>query len=290
MGIDLPEFKDTGGRITAWARCALERVRRPIADGRAKAALVYHVSPWIDDVRVAVSLLTRLPMPHPHGAVPDNLSRAQRAFPLVGAMIGVAVGLVYGLLAAIGVPGLAAAVLALGASAVLTGALHEDGLGDVADGFGGGHDRESKLAIMRDSRLGTYGALAVVIAFAAKAAALEAMAPATAFLALAAAHALGRAVIPVLAATMPPARTDGLGHGAGRPASAHVMAALVVAAAVALLCLPFGRAVVAMSLAGIGAAGVAVLARRQIGGITGDVFGAAEQVVEIAVLMVAASG
>src|ERR1019366_9343261 len=83
---------------------------------------------WLDDLRTAVAFLTRLPMPHPQGAMPANFVRAHRVFPLVGAAIGGAVGLVYLGMRAIGVPDLAAAALALGASALLTGALHEDGL------------------------------------------------------------------------------------------------------------------------------------------------------------------
>ena len=127
---------------------------------------------WLDDFKTAVAFLTRLPMPHPHGAMPDNFVRAHRMFPLVGALIGAAVGLFCLVLRWCGVPDLAAAALALGAGAILTGALHEDGLADVADGFGGGRDREAKLEIMRDSRLGTYGALILLVSFAAKLSAL----------------------------------------------------------------------------------------------------------------------
>ena len=95
---------------------------------------------WLDDLRIAIAFLTRLPMPHPDGARPESFARAQRLFPLVGAGIGAAVGLFCLLLRSIGVPDLAAAALTLGGAALLTGALHEDGLADVADGFGGGRD------------------------------------------------------------------------------------------------------------------------------------------------------
>ena len=123
---------------------------------------------WLDDFRTAVAFLTRLPMPHPDGAMPPNFVRAHRMFPVVGALIGAAVGLLCLGLRYAGVPDLAAAALALGGSAMITGALHEDGLADVADGFGGGRNLESKLEIMRDSRLGTYGALILLVSFAAK--------------------------------------------------------------------------------------------------------------------------
>src|SRR5437764_10626895 len=127
---------------------------------------------WLDDLRTAVAFLTRLPMSHPTGPVPANFVRAHRMFPLVGAGIGGAVGLFCLGMRIIGLPDLVAAALALGASAILTGALHEDGLADVADGFGGGRDRAAKLEIMLDSRLGTYGALILMVSFVAKLSAL----------------------------------------------------------------------------------------------------------------------
>src|SRR5204862_1012932 len=99
---------------------------------------------WLDDFKTSVAFLTRLPMPHPDGAMPGNFVRAHRLFPVVGALIGLAVGLVCLVLRSAGLPDLAAAALALGAGAILTGALHEDGLADVADGFGGGSDIATK--------------------------------------------------------------------------------------------------------------------------------------------------
>src|SRR6202171_6550184 len=92
------------------------------------STIVDHFKDWIDDLRLATALLTRVPMPHPDGGGPAGLTRAQRAFPLVGAMIGLVVGLVDLSLLSIGIPSLAAAALTLGASAALTGALHADGL------------------------------------------------------------------------------------------------------------------------------------------------------------------
>src|ERR1700724_4571211 len=130
---------------------------------------------WLHDRRTAVAFLPRLPMPHPVGPMAANFVRAQRMFPLVGAAIGGVVGIVCLGMRMMGVPDLAAAALALGASAILTGALHEDGLADVADGFGGGRDPAAKLEIMRDSRLGPYGALILMVSFVAKLSALLAL-------------------------------------------------------------------------------------------------------------------
>jgi adenosylcobinamide-GDP ribazoletransferase len=251
--------------------------------------IVDHFKDWIDDVRLATALLTRVPMPHPDGATPAGLARAQRAFPLVGAMIGVVVGLVDLALLAMSIPPLAAAALALGASAALTGALHEDGLADVGDGFGGGRDPAAKLLIMRDSRLGTYGAIVLLVSFSAKLSALASLPTVAIVPGLVVAHALARATIPVLAASMPFAREDGLGKSAGRPEAASVVAAVIVAIVIAFLCLSAKQALIAIALAGAAAAVMAALAWRQIGGVTGDVFGATEQVAETAILVMLAA-
>ena len=244
---------------------------------------------WLDDLRTAVAFLTRLPMPHPQGPMPSNFVRAHRVFPLVGAVIGAAVGLVCLGLRAIGVPDLAAAALALGASAILTGALHEDGLADVADGFGGGRDREAKLEIMRDSRLGTYGALILLVSFVAKVAALAAIPDGLVVPGLIAAHALARGVLPAMSMSLPYARADGLARNAGQPDRAIAASAAGIALLIALLVLSWVNAFWAAILASLSAAGMAWLARRQIGGQTGDVLGGAEQVAETAILVLLAA-
>src|ERR1700730_15439921 len=172
---------------------------------------------WLDDLRTAVTFLTRLPLPHPMGPMPANFVRAQRMFPLVGAAIGGVVGLVCLGMRMMGVPDLAPAALPLGASAILTGALHEDGLADVADGFGGGRDPAAKLEIIRDSRLGPYGGLLLLVSFAAKLAALAALPDAFVVQSLIAARALARGVLPAMAMRLPYARKDGLAANAGRP-------------------------------------------------------------------------
>jgi adenosylcobinamide-GDP ribazoletransferase len=248
-----------------------------------------HLTNWIRDIGLATTLLTRIPVPCPAAATPSELARAQRVFPLVGAMIGLIIGLIGRSLLALNVPPLAAAALTLGAGAALTGALHEDGLADVGDGFGGGRDRAAKLAIMRDSRIGTYGVLALLVGFSARLGALASLPAGLVIPALVVAHTLGRAVIPVLAANMPFARDDGLGKSAGQPGVASVVTALVLAIVIALLCLSFKDALLAMAFTVVAASAMAVLAWRQIGGVTGDVFGAAEQVVEAAVLITLAA-
>lgn len=240
---------------------------------------------WLDDFKTAVAFLTRLPMPHPQGPVPSNFVRAQRMFPLVGALIGAAIGLFCLALRMTGLPDLACAALALGAGALLTGALHEDGLADVADGFGGGRDVAAKLEIMRDSRLGTYGAFALLVCFAAKLSALAALPDAQLVYGLIAAHAMARGVLPVMSLNLPYARKDGLAANAGQPDVAMAATAAAMALLIALLALSWTNAFWAVVVAALGAAVMAWLAMRQIGGQTGDVLGATEQVVETAVLL-----
>ncbi|HET6839970.1 MAG TPA: adenosylcobinamide-GDP ribazoletransferase [Bradyrhizobium sp.] len=244
---------------------------------------------WLDDLRTAISFLTRLPLPHREGAPLANFARAYRMFPLVGAAIGAAVGLLSLGMRAIGLPDLAGAALALGAGALLTGALHEDGLADVADGFGGGRDVAAKLEIMRDSRLGTYGALILMVSFVAKVSALAALPDALVVQSLIVTHALARGVLPLIAMSLPMARTEGLAANAGRPDLTTAAIAGVLALIISLLLLPLAEALFAVLIAVAAAIGMGWLARRQIGGLTGDVLGAAEQVGETAILLLLAA-
>jgi adenosylcobinamide-GDP ribazoletransferase len=241
------------------------------------------VKDWFDDLRVATGFLTRAPVGF-SGDYP-KLARAYRVFPLVGAGIGGIIGLAYLGLLAISLPALGAATLALGIGIVVTGALHEDGLADLADGFGGGGDKTAKLAIMRDSRLGTYGALILIVSFAVRLSALTVLAHPAILPGLIAAHALARGVLPVLATMMPYARSDGLAVAGGQPGPATAAIAGVLAFVIALLALPWGMALASTLIVVVGAMGVAILAMRQVGGQTGDVLGGAEQVGEIAVLL-----
>src|SRR5258706_14617593 len=245
------------------------------------------IGDWLDDVLAAAAFLTRVPVPHL--ASPPNLARAYRAFPLLGAAIGAAVGAVDLLLLWIGLPAIAAAALALGAGAMLTGALHEDGFADLADGFGGGRDKAAKLDVMRDSRLGTFGALALLTCFVAKSVAMSILPRSEVLVAMIVTHALARAPLAVLAASMPYARADGLAASAGRPDSLIALTACVVAALIALVALPATTAMIAAFVTAVAAASLAALAQQQIGGQTGDVLGAAEQVCEVAVLLTLAA-
>jgi len=255
----------------------------------------FDIARWLtrslSDVKVCLGLLTRIPIP---GDTDDDtrgqLARASWAFPVVGALIGAIGAVVFALASALGLPPWTAALLAIGATAAVSGGLHEDGLADVADGFGGAFARDKKLAIMRDSRMGTYGTLALILSVALRAAALAAFAdPGAAAAALIAAHAGARASLPAIMRALPLARADGLAARAGMPESATVAIALGLAALIALALLGVGTAVWAILATAAAATAMATLARWQIGGYTGDVLGAVQQCAEIALLTAAAA-
>lgn len=233
----------------------------------------------------ALRFLTRLPLPPSARFDPADPARASRFFPLVGVLVGAAAAAVWTLAGAVWSPPVAA-VLALAASAVLTGALHEDGLADTADALGGASP-ERRLEIMKDSRIGAWGALALVLVTALKAAALAQLEPRAGALALLAAHAGGRAVaVAVMAATPYAGRAAKGRSGEARPRPAELAFALATGAA-PLALLGAEAAAVALGLAALAALGAAAAARRAFGGHTGDVLGAAEQLAETLILLAA---
>ena len=235
----------------------------------------------------ATAFLTRVPVAPPPGGL--RLANAAWAFPPVGAGIGAVAAFAYLAAQLLGLGPWPASLLALLGSIALTGALHEDGLADTVDGLFGGADREAKLAIMRDSRLGAFGGLALVLSVGLRAAALAQLGDALhAGLALIAAHAGSRALLPMAMRLLAPARADGLAAAAGRPGSAAAIGAVVIGAAIALTALGPRQGALALGLAAIAVAAAALLARRQIGGYTGDILGACQQVAEIVILLVAA--
>ena len=237
----------------------------------------------------ATAFFTRLPV-DPRPAGDWRLADSAWAFPLVGAGIGGGAALAFLLAQLVGLASWPTALLSVSAGIVLTGALHEDGLADTADGFCGGRDREEKLAIMRDSRQGTYGVLAIVLSVLPRAAALAGIGDVIhAGLALIAAHAVSRAALPVAMMGLTPARPDGLGATAGTPRAGGAIAAALIGAAIALAALGPVRGAIALCLAGAIIFAAVELARRQIGGYTGDVLGAFQQVGEIVILLAASA-
>jgi len=241
----------------------------------------------VADLRLALAFLTRLPVRLPETEA-RPLGAVAYVFPVVGAIVGLLGGLAFGIADWIGLPAPLAAVVAFTVLILITGGLHEDAVADVADGFGAGGGRERILDIMRDSRLGTYGALALILAMAARIAALAALgAPTLALAALVGAGAAARTAAVGLMFWLPPARSDGLGAGAGRPSPDGFYIALAIAGLIVLLTLGLWILLLGAVLGGGAALLVGFLARRRIGGQTGDVLGAAVMACEIGVLLAA---
>ena len=233
----------------------------------------------------ALQFLTRIPVPAWVGHAPDMLARAARWYPAVGGLVGLASGAVFAGASGLGLAPLAAAAAAIAVSMALTGALHEDGLADTLDGLGGGATRERALEIMRDSRIGAYGAAALIATLMLRAGALTGLGPAEGFAALVASHAAGRAAIVGALRFAGYARTEGKASAvAGGLARGTLAAALAIAAAICAAAA--GLAGLAGLCVGLGA-GALMLRRlvRRLGGYTGDGLGAVEQAAEIAALL-----
>ncbi|MBV0911606.1 adenosylcobinamide-GDP ribazoletransferase [Anianabacter salinae] len=239
------------------------------------------------DILVALALLTRLP-----GLANTDRTRGARAawaYPVAGACVA-AIAWAAGAFALwMGLAPPFAAGLALLAAVMVTGALHEDGLADVADGFWGGWDTARRLEIMKDSRIGSYGVIALGLSLILRWAALTMLLDAGGALwAFVAAGAASRAGMASVMGALPHAREGGLSHATGRPEAGTIWLGVLVAAGIGLVAVGFGIFAVALAVAVVCAA-AALVARSKIGGQTGDVLGAAQQLAEIAALMVLAS-
>jgi adenosylcobinamide-GDP ribazoletransferase len=241
------------------------------------------------DVRVALLFCTRLPIPNAAPVIGADIARAGWALPVAGAIVGLIAAGVYWLAGLAGLPSLPAAGLTVAATLIVTGCLHEDGLADVADAFGG-HTRERRLEIMRDSRVGTYGACALSMSILLRTAVLASVAaPAAAAPVLIAAHTAARAGMPLFMGLVPPARVDGLAVGVGRPLPMSIAAAVLLGVIALFVALGPAAGFFAIVLLAAALALLAWLCIRQFGGQTGDVLGAVEQLGEIAILLVAAA-
>jgi adenosylcobinamide-GDP ribazoletransferase len=258
-------------------------------------------SSLLADFYFCLGFFTRLPFPSaasrsdPHSLA--NFSRAVRMLPVAGGVVGALAAIAMAAASGLGLPPPLAAPLAICSLVLLGGAMHEDGLADCADGFSGGATRERKLEIMRDSRIGTFGAVALVLSLYMRAASLALIANASLGLAgavLIGAAALSRAASLMPLALLPPAREDGAGFAARTPVRAALKVAACLAIVFALAPLVAGasltRSVAAIAAATGAAYAIVPLARKQIGGQTGDVAGAAQQLSEIAYYLAFAAG
>ncbi|HVJ32320.1 MAG TPA: adenosylcobinamide-GDP ribazoletransferase [Terriglobia bacterium] len=243
---------------------------------------IHHLHGLGQGLLTGLGFFTRLPV----RPTDQPLAEAVALFSVIGALIGLGATAVYVLGLWIGLSGLMSAILAVAATAMLTGALHDDGLADFADMLGVRGDRARKLAVMRDSTIGTYGTLALVFVNLMKVAALADLAvPGQVASALIAAHALGRGVLPFVMRSYPLARSNGLAVHAGKPPLKGTYVSIALAVLIAGLVGGPSVALVATVAAFVVAFLVAQIAHRQLGGYTGDVLGAAEQLVEVTVIL-----
>ncbi|MFZ7089766.1 adenosylcobinamide-GDP ribazoletransferase [Primorskyibacter sp. 2E233] len=236
---------------------------------------------------LAVQFLTRLPVPRDLEFSDDLLVRATKYYPLVGCLVG-AIGAGVLWLFELWVPDLVAVLLSLAATIMATGAFHEDGLADAADGLGGGLTKERALEIMRDSRIGTYGAVTLGTTLALKVAILVSLGPWMAGIMLIAGHALGRMAAVHVIATTDYARDHGAKFTVPSVTQDGYRVALLVSAGVLLgLALLAGPGVALCAIVGstlLGQAFRAIFVRK-LGGYTGDCLGGTQQMGELGALL-----
>lgn len=235
---------------------------------------------------LAIQFLTRLPVPARLGTTEAELGRAAAFFPLVGVVVGGGAAIVFVLTKRVA-PLSAAVLLALGFAAVITNAFHEDGLADTFDGLGGGWTQDRALEIMRDSRIGTYGSLALIFLILGKYIFLSALEPRQIWRWLVVAHTTSRWTVLPLCVWLPYARSEGQGKLVARQISSL---ALLLASATFLLILllfPWRIALVTLAVTAIVVLLSGLYFKRRLGGITGDCLGAVNQITEVALYFTA---
>ena len=237
----------------------------------------------LGDIPAAIGLLTRLPITVDTTKATARGAAAAWAYPLVGALIGVILAAFVALFSWQGLPVGIIAALVLAISAIITGAMHEDGLADAADGLWGGWDRARRLEIMKDSRIGVYGVLTLALSLLIRWMGVTALIALDiywgAFIAM---GVLSRSSMVVLMTLMTNARQTGLSQSVGRPAPLTGCVAVGIAVLIAVLCGHWALVIAA----GMTLVVCAVIAQAKIGGQTGDILGATQQVTEIVMLLV----
>jgi adenosylcobinamide-GDP ribazoletransferase len=240
---------------------------------------------WVQQFFLSMTFLTRVAMPVRGDAGAMPLAQCIWAFPLVGMFVGLSCAMIYLVCLLLSISPLIAGLLTLLFQVVLTGGLHEDGLADTADGLGG-RDQAHKLAIMHDSRIGSYGVLALVLFMSMRAQSLAGFVNyAPTIWGFMAAGAISRSVMGIMMYLLPPVKVEGLAAGAGRPSVAQAVAA----AAISFIPLAgFGDMyifIVCVCVATITLVMAADYIRRHFGGITGDLLGAVQVVTETFLLI-----
>lgn len=238
------------------------------------------------DLLVATMFLTRLPVRVEPPPAPQSLSAAAYLFPVAGAVVGAIGAVVFIAATYAGLTSMPAGILALAALVLATGALHEDGLADTADALGAGSDRARALEIMRDSRIGSFGTIALILSLLARLSVLASLwDPFTVAASLVAAGAISRAAMPAVMLWQPNARGRGLAADAGRPPTVKVAIGVALALAIAMACLPYPQVLTGAVVVVVVTALVAGWLGTRFGGCTGDTLGAIQQVAEVAFLL-----
>lgn len=233
------------------------------------------------DIPAALGLLSRLPV----NVGGKRGAACAWAFPITGLILGTIAAAIGWIAATIGLSNGLTAGLALVSLVVMTGAMHEDGLADSIDGLWGGWDKVRRLEIMRDSHIGAYGVIALVLSLGLRWIALAALAQAGLLtIALIAVATLSRVPMVVVMALLPHARKDGLSASVGRVGMNTAMIAVVIAAFTAIAILGWSGILLIAAVALAGTV-IALIAMRKIGGQTGDILGATQQIAEIAGLI-----
>ena len=236
------------------------------------------------DIPAAIGLLTRLPIPVDTEKAAARGAQAAWAYPLVGLVLGLLVGVPAWALSG-GLPAAILAALVLVTLVVLTGALHEDGLADSADGLWGAWEPARRLEIMKDSHIGSYGVIALVLSLLLRWLGLVAVIEAGIVIpALVAVGMLSRAAMVGLMAALPHARDGGLSKTVGRPGMETASLAALLAVVAALLCIGLGGVALIVAVA-LAALTTRAIAKAKIGGQTGDILGATQQLGEVAALV-----
>lgn len=262
---------------------------------RSNRKMTDHASALIAEVAACVRFFSRLPLPSLTSAdrieaLPD-FSKIARAIPLAALVVSLPASLAGLLIGLTDLPALATSILIVGLLVMTTGALHEDGLADVADGFFGGATRERRLEIMKDSRIGTFGAVALILSLGLKvvliAALLDQHGPLTAMIMLLSAECLSRTLMIWQWHALPSARPDGLGNRFGVPGLSMVFQAIVVTTVLLIpsaIVLPVIPLSLGLLIAFAMAYGIGRLSLQKIGGFTGDVLGAIQQMTALSFL------
>lgn len=236
----------------------------------------------LSDITTAASLLTRIPV-RDSWVDPSRLASSVWAFPIIGVLIGFLSGLLLESLIIIGISNGVSAAFAIGLSIFLTGGLHEDGIADCADGLGGGTSKERALEIMKDSRIGAYGAIILMLFLITRWSAVADLANSSPIQNLVIIGAVSRLPMVLAMVSMENARDNGLSHHVGKPHATYAAMAFVFCAVLSMALLSW-LGLVVLLVVFASALPLLILSNRKIGGQTGDVLGGTQQCSEVAAL------